>query len=210
MTMVEKKFNVNWKKLFYALLTLNMLGILIIITLIFWPVQKTHIPKVEHDFIDDSSEFVVRTTKNNLNNLVNAYIEKLLSGTNHHYRISLDEDVHLLGDLPVFSTTVPISIHLEPFVQDNGDIILAQKSISIGLLQWPNKKIMEYIQKYLPMPEWVIVNPKEEEIYVAVTEMDIKSNFQVSVEQFDLDDNNLAFKINIPYKTLGITMNNKE
>src|SRR5699024_2643998 len=81
---------------------------------------------------------------------------------------------------------------------------LKQKSISIGLLELPNKKIMEYMEQYLPMPEWVIVNPQEEEIYVAVTDMDIKSNFEVSVEHIDLQTNHLAFKIRIPYETLAI------
>lgn len=152
---------------------------------------------------DDSSEFIVRTTKNNLNDLVNAYLDELLKDTNHQYSVSLEDDVHLLGELPIFSTTVPLSIHLEPFVED-GNLVLEQKSISVGLLKLPNRKIMEYIKKYLPMPEWVIVNPKEEEIYVAISEMDIKSNFRVSVEHFDLEANNLSFKINVPYKTLGI------
>ncbi|MYL61574.1 DUF2140 family protein, partial [Virgibacillus halodenitrificans] len=149
------------------------------------------------------SVFVVRTTKNNLNELVNAYIGEL-NDSKHQYKIELEEDVHLIGELPVFSSTVPLSVHLEPLVQENGDIILKLKSISVGLLQLPNKKIMEYMGKYLPMPEWVTVNPKEEEIYVAVTDMKIKSNFEVAVEQIDLDANNLAFKIKVPYKTLGI------
>lgn len=204
-----KRFNIkfNWKNLFYSLLILNVVGFLTILLLIFWPVQGVDTNKIDHPSTEESSEFIVRTTKKNLNELVNAYIEKLLRGTNHQYSVSLDEDVHLLGELPVFSTTVPLSIHLEPIVQENGDIILVQKSISIGLLQLPNKKIMEYIKKYLPMPEWVIVNPKEEEIYVAVSEMDIRSNFAVSVEQFDLDANNLSFKIKVPYQTLGISVN---
>lgn len=194
----------TWKQLFFGLLVLNIVFFTIITTLIFWPIPEQEIAFEQESSTQESSEFVVRTTKKNLNELVNAYLEKLLRDTKHHYSISLDEDVHLLGELPVFSTTVPLSVHLEPLVQENGDVILKQKSISIGLLQLPNKKIMEYIGKYLPMPKWVTVNAKEEEIYVAVSEMDIRSNFKVSIEQFDLEANNLAFRINVPYKTLGI------
>lgn len=205
MTLKNKKNN-KWKKLFYTLLTLNIGALVVIVTFIFWPISHSDIQTKGHYYVHDSSEFTVRTTKKNLNELVNAYIDKYLRNTNHKYSISLENDVHLLGELPVFSTTVPLSIHLEPLVQKNGDIILKQKSISIGLLALPNKKIMEYIKKYLPMPEWVNVNPKKEEIYVAVSEMDIKSNFRVSVEHFDLDANNLAFKFEVPYETLGIEM----
>ncbi len=136
--------------------------------------------------------------------MINAYLEQVLHNSRHQYRILLEDDVQLRGELPVFNTTVPLSVHLEPFVQENGDIILKQRSISIGLLELPNRKIMEYMWKYLYMPEWVTINPKNEEIYVAVTDMDIKSNFNVSVERIDLEANDLAFRIQIPYKTLGI------
>jgi len=193
-----------WKRLFFTLLALNIITFLVILVLVFWPVSYDEQKTTKKLRTDESSEFIIRTTKKNLNELVNAYIDQFLQGTNHTYSVSLDEDVHLLGELPVFSTTVPLSVHLEPLVQKNGDVILEQKSISIGLLQLPNKKIMEYIKKYLPTPEWVDVNPEKEEIYVAVSEMDIKSNFRVSVENFDLDANNLSFKIYVPYKTLGI------
>lgn len=196
--------NKKWKRLFYILAVTNIVIIIALVALIFWPVAKVHLPSADYEEGAQSTEFTVRTTKENLNELVNAYIDKLLKNSKHQYSISFDEDVHLEGELPVFSTTVPLSVHLDPEVQPNGDVVLKQKSISVGLLELPNKKIMEYIKKYLPMPSWVTVDPGEEEIYVAVTEMDIRSNFDVKLEQIDLEQNNLAFKIRIPYSSLGI------
>ncbi|GAA0605976.1 YpmS family protein [Virgibacillus siamensis] len=207
--MAQHKLRKNrWKRLFYMLFGLNLLIVIAIIALIFWPVSDTEDSYPNKKITQQSSEFIVRTTKQNLNELVNAYINKLLEGSNHHYKVSLKDDVHLQGELPVFSTSVPLSVHLEPIVQENGDVILKQKSISIGLLELPNQKIMEYMKKYLPMPKWVTINPEDEEIYVAVTNMKIKSNFHVGVEHIDLEANNLAFKIKVPYKTLGIEPKN--
>ncbi|HLR15729.1 MAG TPA: YpmS family protein [Bacillota bacterium] len=196
----------KWKRNFIILGGINVLIIVTLATLIFWPTERIkHSPQPSDHYNEGaSSEFVVKTTRQNLNELVNAYVDNFLEGTNHQYSISLEEDVHLQGELPIFTTTVPLSIHLEPLVQDNGDIVLKQRSISVGLLELPNKKIMEYIKKYLTMPDWVTVNPAEEEIYVAISDMDIKSNFRVSVEHLDLEANNIAIKIFIPYKTLGL------
>lgn len=194
----------KWKRLFYGLLSVNVLFLLVIVALIFWPVSENTFPSNEEQEAQESSEFTVRTTKNNLNELINAYIDQALSNTGHEYSISLEEDVHLIGELPVFSSTVPLSVHLEPLVQENGDLILEQRSISLGLLELPNQRIMSYMEQYLSMPEWVTINPQDEEIYVAVTDMDLRSNFEVSVEHIDLEANNLAFNIRIPYRTLGI------
>ena len=202
--MTEQNKKMSWKRLFYILLTVNVAVVIVLFTLIFWPVPEKDLPKQTETTEQRSSEFVIRTTKENLNELMNAYLSEWLKNTDHQYRVSLEDDVHLIGELPVFSSTVPLSVHLEPIVQDNGDVVLKQKSISLGLLELPNKKIMEYIDKYLPMPDWVIVNPSEEEVYVAVTEMDIRSNFEVAIEHIDLEVNNLALKIKVPYESLGI------
>lgn len=200
----DKQVKARWKKYFYILLAVDVVIVLGIILLIFWPVSNSTIPSTDNVGEQRSSQFVVRTTKKNLNDLVNAYLDKLLENSDQHYSIVFKDDVHLKGELPVFSTTIPLSVHFETFVQENGDLVLKQKSISVGLLELPNQKIMEYMKKYLPMPDWVTVNPEEEEIYVAVTNMDIRSKFQVSIKQFDLEANNIAFKIHVPYKSLGI------
>lgn len=194
----------NWKKAFFILIAINAAIVILFALFIFGPVPETEMPETKDKAVQESSEFIVRTSKENLNELVNAYLDKLLQNTNQSYSIELKDDVHLLGELPVFSTTVPLSVQLDPIVLEDGNVILKQKSISIGLLALPNKKIMGYMKKYLPMPPWVIVNPKDEEIYVAIDKMEIKSNFQVGVEQFDLEKNDLAFKIRVPYQTLGI------
>ncbi|GIO24392.1 YpmS family protein [Oceanobacillus sp. J11TS1] len=198
------KINNKWKAGFLGLLLFNGVVLLLLLVLIFWPVSKNEFP--QQTAIDEqaSSEFYIQTTKQNLNNLINAYIEKLLEGTDHHYRILLEDDVHLMGELPVFSSTVPLSVRLEPIEQANGDLILQQKSISIGLLELPNKKIMEYMDRFLPMPEWVTIDPDSQEIYVAVTDMELQGNFDVSVQHMDLEANNITLKLVVPYKTLGI------
>lgn len=199
-----------WKRLFFILIAINIAFFLFIAVLIFYPVAESDIPQLKNlkESEVEGSDFIVRTTKRNLNELINAYLNKLLRNTEHRYYVILEDDVQLLGELPVFSSTVPLFINFEPIVQKNGDIVLKQKSISIGLLELPNKRIMGYVEKYLPMPEWVTVNAKEEEVYVSVTDMDIKSNFKVSVEQFDLEANNIAINIKIPYETLGIDIEN--
>lgn len=195
----------KWKHLFFSLLAFNGIILLLFIGFIIWPVSE--FDKPSKTFIDEkqSSEFIIRTSKQNLNNLINAYLDQILAGSKHQYSISLEKDVHMQGELPVFSTTVPLSAHLEPVVLKNGDIALKLRSISIGLLELPNKRIMKYMKDHLEIPEWVQINPNEEEIYVAITEMDFESNFQLAAEHIDLEANHIAIKITVPYETLGIT-----
>src|SRR5699024_8331005 len=116
--------NLNWRRLFYTLLILNIVVIGTIATLLFWPVEAVEIPHQEITHANVSSEFTIRTTQHTLSGRVNAYLAMLLEGTYHHYSISLEDQVHFLGELPVFSSSFPLSVHFEPIVQKNGDVIL--------------------------------------------------------------------------------------
>src|SRR5699024_12231925 len=78
-------------------------------------------------------------------------------------------------------------------------IILKQKSIKLGLLRLPNEKILEYVEKYLPLPEWVTIDAKNENIYVKVTEMDLENDFGVEVRDFDLEKDKIRLDFIVPH-----------
>jgi uncharacterized protein YpmS len=74
----------------------------------------------------------------------------------------------------------------------------------LGLLQLPEKKILQYVKKELKIPEWVEIDPKNQQIYIGVTQMEVKSNFKVKVQSFDLKNDHITFRIKVPNKTLGL------
>src|SRR5690625_450053 len=99
----------RWKKRFLLLLSINIVIFVILAVYIYSPIPKTELEISSNEYkTKNSSDFVVRTTKQNVNDLVNAYLDKLLANTDHHYTIHLDEDVQLYGELPLFSSTVPL------------------------------------------------------------------------------------------------------
>ncbi|MBM7570543.1 YpmS family protein [Aquibacillus albus] len=194
----------KWKVLTYGLFSFILACVLIILLLIMWPVPHTQVPEKEFIEEEDGAEFTIRSSKENLNELVNAYVDKLLDNKGDKYTVDFGDDVHLMGSIEAFDTEIPISIRLEPVVLENGDLILNQKEISLGLLHLPNKRVLQYLQRNIPTPEWVVINPKEENIYVAITQMDIKSNFKIKAQQFDLKNDNISFRIKVPNETLGL------
>ncbi|MDC3425755.1 YpmS family protein [Aquibacillus sp. 3ASR75-11] len=198
----RKKF--TWKRLFYSLAGLNLFIVTVLLLMVFAPSPKVEDPDKEFIEEEAGAEFTVNTTKANLNQLINAYMEKLFKGKRKDYFVTLEDDVQMSGSIKAFQTEIPISIRLEPIVEENGDMILKPTNISLGLLQLPNNKVLEYLKKNYPMPEWITVDPNKELIYVAVTQMEMKSNFKVKVEQFNPKNDAFSFKIKVPNKTLGL------
>ncbi len=198
------KIEKNWKAFFIALLGFNVLFLLSVMLFIFWPTSEVEPPEKEFIEEEEGAEFTINSSKENLTELVNAYIDKLLKDDEDKYRVSFEDQVHVTGSVDAFMTEVPISISLTPIVQENGDIILQTEDMSLGLLNLPNNKILEYVNNRVDPPEWLVINPKEENIYIAVTQMEIKSNFKIRAQQIDLENNNISFRIKVPNQSLGL------
>ncbi|WP_112182265.1 MULTISPECIES: YpmS family protein [Paraliobacillus] len=195
----------NWRFLFISLLSLNVFIIITLFILIFSPTPGSNaLPEKEYIEDEAGAEFTVRSSKQNLTELVNQYIDKALNDEDGKYSIQLNENVQIFGSVEAFEKDIPISIEMEPVVQENGDIILKQTEMSLGLLNLPKNKILEYVAKAIDAPEWVIIDPDNEEIYIAITQMDIKSNFKVRAQQIDLENDQISFRIKVPTATLGL------
>ncbi|SEA07050.1 Uncharacterized protein YpmS [Thalassobacillus cyri] len=190
-------FKNKWKVLFLALAALNIGIIIWILALIFLPTSYT-IVNVDDQKKTEEAEFTIVSTKENLEQLVNEFLSQLPSDDDLNYSVSLERNVELKGNIKAFDQKIPLKMNFEPIVQENGDVVLQQEGISLGKLPLPNKKVLEYVNKSFDLPEWVIINPNEETIYVAVTEMKPASNFDLRVDRFNLKTNQLAFKIRVP------------
>lgn len=195
MRMMQNK----WRTLFISLLILNLVIVLSLVVLLKIPTKETKIIPTPTITDDLTSVLSVESNKDNLNELINAYLTETLEDTKYKYNVYLDDVVHLQGELPVFSSTIPLYIQLEPFTQPNGDIILKQKSISLGLLELPNDKILEYVEKYLPLPKWVTIDAKNEEIYVKVTEIELENELFIKVSKFDLETDQIRLDFIVPH-----------
>jgi uncharacterized protein YpmS len=194
----------NWKALFFALLGFNLIFIFWILLLIFLPfTPKEPIPQKPLT-TEEVAQFTISSSKQNLNKLVNTYLEELSNHTKIEYSVTIDNYVTLVGSIVAFERDIPLTVRFDPEVQKNGDLNLRVQSISLGRLELPNKRVLEYVKKNYPMPEWVIVNPAAESIYAAVTKMEMRSNFDVSVESFNLRENDLAFRITVPNKAFDL------
>ncbi|MGP4059313.1 YpmS family protein [Halobacillus sp. H74] len=190
-------FNNKWRTLFWLLALVNMGVILWLVALVFLPSSYT-IVNVDQEKKSSEAEFTIVSTKENMEQLANEYLGELSTQTVFDYSISLDRNVTLVGNIRAFEQVIPVKLELNPKVQKNGDLILEQERISLGQLPLPNKKVLEFVKDNYNLPEWVMVNPNDENIYVAVTQMDTASNFNVKVDRFNLNANQLAFKISVP------------
>lgn len=191
-----KKKNV-WKTLFIVLLSINTLIIVGAGIMLFQMMNEKPIPESNFDG-RNVSEFTIRTEKQDLNKLINHYIEKEGLNGPIQYKILLTDEVELFGEVKVFSETMQLKMTFEPKALDNGDLILDQKSLSLGDVRLPVSYILQFIRDAYKLPDWVIIQPNEKQIYVALQKMRLNSGIGIKAEEFNLVEDRISMKMLVP------------
>lgn len=189
----------SWKKLFIALVMLNIIVVVGVIFLIFLPTKDEEIAlkDINHD---DYVQFHVQSNKADLNRLINHYIEEQGLNERIKYNVTLTDQVELYGTMKVFTQDVELKLTFEPESLDNGDLILRHKTISIGHLQLPVPVVLKFIRDSYDIPSWITIRPNDEEVYVNLHDLKLKSDTKVRVNTFDLKRDNILFTLLVPIK----------
>jgi uncharacterized protein YpmS len=189
----------KWKRLFFLLLGINIAVFAVIFTLISLPSDDD---KPEMARVDDGEDvkFVIHTNKEDLNKVINHYLEKEGLTGSIDYKVLLRDEVELYGTMPVFGRDLEMKLTFEPEALKNGNLVLKQKSISIGQLQLPVSYVLKFVRDSYQLPEWVTIVPNDEMVYVALQKLELKSDIKVKVNEFDLKKDNIKFTLLVPTK----------
>ncbi|WP_419881111.1 YpmS family protein [Peribacillus sp. B-H-3] len=187
----------KWKILFITLLSINAAVVIWLLIAINLPAKDEQPPKSYSR--EKDIQFQIDTNKQDMNRLINQYLEKEgLSDGPLHYEVYLNDDVELYGKLPFFGRELQMKLAFEPLAQKNGDLVLKQKSISVGQLNLPVSYVMNFINESYKTPDWVNIQPNNEMIYVSLNDMKLKSDVHVKAKTFDLKHNRISFLLNVP------------
>ena len=189
----------NWKRLFILLLGLNVALVFLLFTFFLFMINdtgnETKIPTI--DSTEKQVALQIKTNKQDLNRVINHYLEKELSST-YDYQVLLTDQVELYGAIPIFNEELNVKLTFEPKPLENGDLELQQKNMSIGNLSLPPSLVLKFIQNSYSLPEWIMIQPSKEKIYVSLNTFKLKSNFKVLVDEFNLKDDDIRFSLQLP------------
>jgi uncharacterized protein YpmS len=187
----------KWKVAFIALSGALIIVAVIILMMVFAPIKDDELPDNKSD---NNSEvgFDVRSNKHDLNLIIEHYIEEEGLKGPVDYDVQLKDDVELHGSVPVFTSNIDFELKFEPQALKNGNILLKQKSISVGSLNLPVSYVLKVIRDSYNFPEWVKIQPNDELIYVSLQDMELKSDIRVRAKEFDLEKDNIRFRLLVP------------
>ncbi|KIL47985.1 YpmS family protein [Jeotgalibacillus campisalis] len=188
----------KWKVSFLVLTAVIIVILIYVLYLLFQPVeQKPDADSVPAAPPESQAEFNVTTTKEDLTIVANRFLEEELNGQ-IDFSVALDDLVALQGSLPVFNSEIDFLMTFDAQAMENGNLLLTQESLSLGALSLPVSNVLKFIGDSYKFPEWVNIQPNDQEIIIQVTEIDVAAGLNVKTNQFNLRDNDISFSIYVP------------
>lgn len=187
----------RWKVAFFLLAGLIVAAVAYIIFLIGMPAGSEPIPKGAERNVA-GNHLTVKATKEDFEGIANTYIRKAMQNEPLPVMIEVGDDIILSSELTVFSYTLPVIMHFDPVVQENGNLILKQSSVEVGKLNIPPTTVLKLLKDSVKLPPWMIVRPKEEELFIDLGALPISGDLDVKAKEFNLDKDEIILEVTIP------------
>ncbi len=182
----------KWKISFFILLSFNLL-LLAVVGFFVYPLFQSspvELPADSDSFAPTEGELQLHTNKEDLANFINAFFQE----EEAKFTIFLEEDVRLKGDIQILHRDLPLIARFEPFVTSTGNLVLSLERISLGSITLPQRYILHHVSNLLDLPDWVLVSPEEELIYLNFQGIN-RQETRLRVERFDLKNDEIIFAL---------------
>ncbi|MFJ7826396.1 YpmS family protein [Psychrobacillus sp. NPDC096623] len=146
----------------------------------------------------EGNVLTVNATKEDFQAIANTYLKKAIGGKPLPLQISVDDQVVLSSEFTAFSINLPVRMFFEPYVEENGNIRLEQSSVEIGQLQLDPETILKLLRDSVELPNWMVVNPAEEEVLIQLSEIPMTSGVRVRAKELNLAEDIITLEIVIP------------
>lgn len=186
-----------WRTSFIILLAVNLLALIAFIFYVTIPAKDYISYEAEKRTFAEGNTLTVRTSKADFEGIANTYIQDAMKDQPIPLTLSVNDDVALSTELEVFSMTLPILLKFEPYVQDDGNLLLEQKSVNIGMLDIPPESALKLLRDSVTLPEFMEVDPGSEEILLRLSDIPLDDGISVRAEAFNLEEDDIRLRVTI-------------
>lgn len=184
----------KWKVAFLALVLIIIVATFIVFRMATTPIDTALPPEVS---AAEGSVLAIQTTANEFEAIAKQYLMDALTNSPVEIELSIEEQIYLSGEFSVFGVSVPLRMDFDPLIH-NGNIRLKQTAVHVGKLNIPPQTVLNIMKESVSFPSWVIVRPKEEEIYVDLSRLTIAENSKVRAKEIDLANDAIMLEVIIP------------
>ncbi|NLY80714.1 MAG: YpmS family protein [Lysinibacillus sp.] len=187
-----------WKVAFFVL---SGAIVLLLSLVIYWATSPVDTPiAAPHNTIHKSTDSVlyVETTAEDFEKMAMKYLSRELKNSSLPIDVEVNDSIQLFSEIIVFGVTVPISMKFDPVVNEQGNIHLKQREVNVGSLYIPSTMVLKLMDEAIEFPQWMVIRPNEEEIFVDLSNLTLSSGAKVKAKKIDLENNYIQLEVVVP------------
>ncbi len=185
----------KWKIAFLALASLVILIIVSFIYLATSPTDNTEIPRA--NTYPEENVLVVQTTTKEFESIAQKYLAEAVEDQAMEVSLKVEDQIYIFSELIIFGITIPIQMDFDPVVYD-GNIRLQQTKVHVGKKNIPPSTVLKLLNDAVEFPNWIVVRPNEEEIYIDLSRLNIADGNRVRAKEIDLAGDKILLEIIVP------------
>lgn len=185
----------KWKIAFLALASIVILIIVSFIYLAISPTDYTELPKA--NTYPEENVLIVQTTTKEFESIAQKYLADAVKDQAMDVRLKVEDQIYIFSELIIFGITLPIQMDFDPVVYD-GNIRLQQTKVHVGKKDIPPRTVLKLLNDAVDFPDWIVVRPNEEEIYIDLSRLNIADGNRVRAKEIDLVGDKILLEIIVP------------
>lgn len=186
-----------WKVSFFLLAGLVLAGVVYLFSVMAAVSDSDPLPTTKPN-TEMYNALTVRTTKSDFEGIANTYIYRAMDKDAMAIDLAIEDEVVISSELEVFSYRLPVKMYFNPIVLEDGNLMLKQSSLEIGKLNLPPSTVLKVLKDSEQLPPWMVVRPKEEEIFINLNDLPISGDIKVKAKEIDLEQDDILLEIFIP------------
>lgn len=185
-----------WKWAFIVLLAVIILTAGVVINRVTAPAPS---PAVTQKAKIGDTSMTVELNRHQVNALAANYLNRFLKGQQVKYTFIVGQKyATLAGDTKFLGAKIRFALNFVPERQENGNVLLRAKGLSIGRLNIPVKIVMGYIAKNYNIPKWVKIDAKQKTILLDLNQYSAKRSLKYSAQEINMAAGRFKFLITVP------------
>lgn len=189
----------GWMWAFFIIMGLNIaLAVWLVINLQSPTTESSGETSGEAVEVESPLTFEMLTNRNQLNQVVNLYLDEEMSEEDPDFRFELTDQAELRGVLQILGFDVDFTLLTDPYVMEDGNLQLRAQSIQLGAFELPISMAMNVISQQIELPEWVRVDSEQQFILVALNEFQLENGAYFEMQHIDLEEDDIRIGIILP------------
>ncbi len=187
-----------WKWAFFGLLAVVILVACLILYLLF-SVKPSDYVEQPVEKKEAMRTLTMSSTTSDFESIANTYIEQAMKGKQDFpIHLQVKDEVILQTEMKFFSSVIPVQMYFDPFVTEQGNLLLKLNELEIGRLNLSPKVVMKLVSDAKVLPNWMIILPKEEQLIIDFSKIPFANGVGVRVKAVDLAADEIELWIDVP------------